>query len=72
MEPASLAKETKSTKSQLLATITSEVIIPEKESNRKPKSGEIVRAVRTFITVPESALEMAARRARDEEFAKKK
>jgi hypothetical protein len=72
MEPASLAKETKSTKSQLVATITSESITPENESKRNPKIDKNVLAVRKFVTVLEPVLDIARRRARDEEIIKKK
>jgi hypothetical protein len=44
----------------------------ENESNRSPKIDKNVRAVRKLKTVLEPALEIAVRRARDEEIAKKR
>jgi hypothetical protein len=71
-KPASLAKETQPTKSLLLATNNSEPIISENEADRNSKINKNVLAVSKFITVPEPALDIAMRRARDEEIAKNK
>jgi hypothetical protein len=43
----------------------------ENDDHHNPKTNKNVRAVRTFTIVPEPALEIAARRARDEEIVKK-
>jgi hypothetical protein len=62
-ESASLAQETQPMKSQLLAKITSESITSENEN---------LMAVKIYKTVPETVLDIAARRAREEEIAKNK
>jgi hypothetical protein len=71
-DPASLAKETQSTKDQLLASIASKPITSENEANRNHKIDKSMLVVRRFITISEPVLNIAARRARDEEIAKKK
>jgi hypothetical protein len=49
----------------------SESVTLDKEDNWNSKINKKVLTVRKFKTVPEPALDIAARRARDEEIAKK-